>query len=167
MITLPSDFKKDIANKKIFIRRSFQASLLLVWNAWTVSNLLDQWWAPRPWKAETTLMDFRTGGSWLYDMVGPDGTRHRCRADYDLVVPQKQFTGTDAFCDENWNIDPALPVMHWQVEFSEAGGATDILIILTFQSIQDLEKIMEMGFQEGFSSAHGNLDELLASAKFA
>lgn len=33
---------------------------------------------------------------------------------------------------------------------------------VTFNSEEDLQRIIELGFEEGFTMAHGNLDELLA-----
>ena len=44
---------KDLDNKKMTITRGFDAPVADVWRAWTESELLDQWWAPKPWKAET------------------------------------------------------------------------------------------------------------------
>ena len=61
---------KDAANKKLIVVREFDAPLEEVWKAWTEKDLLDQWWAPKPWKAKTKTMDFREGGIWLYSMVG-------------------------------------------------------------------------------------------------
>ena len=62
-------FNKDIKNKRMYITREFAAPIANVWQAWTDSKLLDQWWAPRPFRAETKRMDFREGGQWLYAMV--------------------------------------------------------------------------------------------------
>ncbi len=56
---------KDAANKKLIVVREFDAPLEEVWKAWTDSNILDKWWAPKPWKAKTKTMDFREGGLWL------------------------------------------------------------------------------------------------------
>ena len=159
-------FTKDAANKKIIVEREFDAPLEVVWRAWTESDLLDQWWAPKPWKAKTKSMDFRDGGTWLYVMEGPEGERHWCRADFKNIVPQKTYTGDDAFCDENGNINPEFPSMHWENEFSETDNGTKVRVEITFASEADLEKIIEMGFKEGFAAAHGNLDELLSEPGF-
>lgn len=67
---------KDAANKKLIVVREVDAPLEDVWKAWTDSNILDQWWAPKPWRAKTKTMDFREGGMWLYSMVGPDALSH-------------------------------------------------------------------------------------------
>ncbi len=39
----------------MLITREFSASQAEVWKAWTESHLLDQWWAPKPWKAVTNI----------------------------------------------------------------------------------------------------------------
>jgi uncharacterized protein YndB with AHSA1/START domain len=59
------DFTVNKEEKTIHITREFAASLELVWRAWTTPELLDQWWGPQPWRAETKTMDFRQGGYWL------------------------------------------------------------------------------------------------------
>src|SRR6478735_9817609 len=107
---------KDAANKKLIVVREFDGTPEQVWKAWTQSELLDHWWAPKPWKARTKEMDFREGGFWLYYMEGPDGEKHWCRADYKAVDPGKSFSLVDAFCDEEGNPTNELPNMHWQNE---------------------------------------------------
>jgi uncharacterized protein YndB with AHSA1/START domain len=155
-------FSKDAANKKITVVREFEAPVDQVWNAWTERKLLDQWWAPKPWKAITRSMDFREGGRWFYYMEGPDGSRHYCKVDYRSILPGKSFSGIDAFCDENENTNTEFPSMDWKVSFSKLDGRTKVDVEITFASEGDMDKIVEMGFKEGFAAAHTNLDELLA-----
>ena len=162
MATKETIFSKDLANKKLRVVREFDAPVEQVWKAWTESKLLDQWWAPKPWKAITKSMDFREGGLWLYYMQGPGGERHYCRADYKTVVPNKLFISVDSFCDENGNPTTEGPGMHWKSVFSTSGTGTKVEVEITFATEADLEKIIEMGFKEGFAAAHVNLDELLA-----
>jgi len=61
-----ASFEKDLKNKRLTVSRAFNAPLELVWKAWTESEILDQWWAPKPYRAETKSMDFRKGGMWAY-----------------------------------------------------------------------------------------------------
>ncbi len=156
-------FSEDIANKQMKVTREFDAPIEKVWKAWTESELLDKWWAPRPWKAMTKSMDFRTNGSWLYCMVGPEGEKHWATIRYSSIDPLKNFTGIDAFCDENGKINEELPSMQWSNNFSEKDGITTVVVDITFPSVEALKKITEMGFKEGFSMAHANLDEILAA----
>jgi uncharacterized protein YndB with AHSA1/START domain len=156
-------FEKDLDNKKITIEREFDAPLDHVWKAWTDSAILDLWWAPRPWSTETKSMDFKEGGTWLYSMVGPEGERHYCRADYQKIVPNKSYTYIDAFCDENGVKSAEFPNMNWTVEFKSNGKGTTVTIEIKFTSEESIQKILEMGFKEGFTMALGNLDEILES----
>ena len=158
-----TSISKDAANNKLIVIREFDAPLEEVWKAWTDSTLLDQWWAPKPYRAKTKMMDFREGGHWLYSMVGPDGSETYCREDFKTIIPHKSFIADDSFCDENGNITSEMPGMHWKNEFSSTGTGTKVEVEVTFDSQADMNKIIEMGFEVGFTAAHGNLDELLKS----
>jgi uncharacterized protein YndB with AHSA1/START domain len=155
-------YTRDQVNKKVKAVREFDAPVEKVWRAWTERELLDQWWAPKPWKAVTQSMDFRNGGTWLYYMQGPDGKKQYCRADFKSVVPNKSYEGMDAFCDEKGNITTDFPRTKWKVRFSDIGDGTKVDVELSFGSEADMNKFLESGFEEGFAMAHNNLDELLA-----
>ena len=159
------NFVVDKQNNKVKVTREFAAPLSKVWAAWTQSELLDQWWAPKPWKAITKKMEFKEGGDWLYVMAGPEGEEHWCRADFKSVSPMKSFEGIDAFCDPQGKINADFPVVHWYLNFSEAKNKTTVSVEIAFDSLTDLEKYIEMGFKEGFTMALGNLDELFAASK--
>jgi uncharacterized protein YndB with AHSA1/START domain len=152
---------KNESGKQLHVTRNFNAPVEKVWRAWTESSLLDQWWAPKPFKAETKTINFVPGGLWLYCMVGPEGERHWCRVDIHTVDAEKNFTSTDAFCDEEGNINNEFPLMHWVVEFKANGDNTTVETTLSFDNEADLEKIVSLGFKEGFTMALGNLDEVL------
>jgi uncharacterized protein YndB with AHSA1/START domain len=131
-----------------------------VWSAFTESEILDQWWAPKPWTARTKTMDFREGGYWLYAMVGPDGTVHWARADYGSITPFKNYTAKDGFCDSDGNLTGTIASANWDNSFSETGEMTLVSIVIQFEKLTDLEAHIEMGFKEGFTAALENLDEL-------
>lgn len=160
---MKSIFKKDIDNKKMFITREFAAPLEKVWQAWTDAKVLEHWWAPKPWKAVSVNMNFNDNGHWLYYMQGPEGEQHWCKAEFDNITPMKNYDVMDYFCDEKGNPNTELPRMHWKNKFSSTGNGTLVEIEITFDKVEDLEKIIEMGFQEGFTMGHGNLDEYLAN----
>jgi uncharacterized protein YndB with AHSA1/START domain len=160
--TNKTTMEKDIANKRLHVSRTFDAPLEKVWSAWTENKLLDQWWAPKPWKAVTKSMDFTAGGKWLYYMAGPQGEQQWCRVDYKSIDKEKSFSGQDAFCDEGGKINEELPRMQWDVDFKPEADSTMVDIEISFATVEDLETIIRMGFEEGFAMAHENLDEVLA-----
>lgn len=154
-------FTKDISGRKLLVVRQFDAPVEKIWRAFTQQEILDKWWAPRPWKTETKSLDFKPGGLWLYSMVGPNGDRHYCRVEFKAVETNKSFTATSSFCDENGVTNPALPIMHWHTMFAATATGSKIDVTLGFDKETDLKTIVEMGFEGGFSMALGNLDELL------
>lgn len=163
--TILFNFVVDKANKKINVERSFNAPLDLVWAAWTEAEILDQWWAPKPYRTETKSMDFKEGGRWLYCMVGPEGERHWCLLDYHKITPMKSFSGLDAFCNETGVINTKQPRSHWENKFREEEEGTVVDIEIKFDELSDLETIIKMGFKEGFTAGLENLDQYI-SAQF-
>lgn len=154
---------KDLPNRKLHVVRAFNAPVEKIWKAWTEKDLLDKWWAPRPWRAETKTIDFKTGGLWLYCMVSPDNAaeKHWCLVNIKTVVPQQRFTSVANFCDEDGNINPDFPNMYWAVEFKATETGTKVEVELSFDSDAGMQTIVGMGFEGGFTMALGNLDELL------
>lgn len=154
---------KDPANKRITVIRSFDAPVEDVWRAWTESELLDQWWAPKPYRAETKRISFKEGGHWLYAMVGPDNSKHWSKVEFVTIKNLKSFTSVDAFCDEDGNITNEMPAMNWRNEFVAEAGKTKVVVEISFNKEEDLQKIMDMGFEQGFTAALGNLEHYLST----
>lgn len=155
------DFFVDKKNKTIHVKREFAADLKLVWDAWTKPELLDQWWAPKPYVTKTKSMNFSEGGFWLYAMISPEDIAHWCRADYKKIDPLKSFSGLDAFCDEQGNINQDFPRSLWTNSFTENGKTTTVNIQIEYKELADLEKIIQLGFKEGFTMALSNLDQYI------
>ena len=108
-------YKANKAQDQLQVARTFDAPLPLVWKAWTTPALLDQWWAPKPWKAHTKRMDFKEGGEWLYSMTGPEGEVHWSKAAYTEIVPENRFASTDCFCDAEGEPQHIMPASRWLV----------------------------------------------------
>ncbi len=162
---LAYDFIVDKENKTINILREFDAERSLVWDAYTKPEILDLWWAPKPWKARTKSMDFREGGRWLYAMVGPAGEEHWAIASYTNIEPQKKFSGLDAFSDSEGNINKEMPESKWDVTFNDEGDMTRVEFQISYSDLAQLETTIQMGFKEGMTIAMEGLDELLPSLK--
>ena len=157
-----TEITKDLTNRKIKVTRRFNAPLAKVWQAWTDPALLEKWWGPKPWVAVTKSMDFTNGGLWLYKMTGPNGEGQWCRVDIHTVDEPNGFTSTATFCDEEGNKTGELPDGHWDVKFFADGDATRVEATLAFDKLADLEQLVAMGFEQGFSMGLNQLEELLA-----
>jgi len=154
------DFTVDKAAQTVFITREFAADIALVWDAYTKQEILDQWWAPKPFASKTKVMNFEVGGRRFYAMVSPDGQERWAVQRYTSITPKTNFTLLNAFADKDEN--PELPGSEWDLRFSEQNGTTTVNISIYNESLERMEKMIEMGFKEGFSMTMKNLEELLA-----
>ena len=155
------DLTVDKATKTVFITREFDAELSLVWDAFTKQELLDQWVAPKPWTSRTKHMNFEVGGRRFYAMVSPEGVERWAIQKYTSITPKTNFKMFNAFADKDEN--PELPGSDWDYNFSEQGERTKVSISIYNESLARLEKMIEMGFKEGFAMSMQNLDALLGA----
>ena len=155
------DFTVDKSKKTVYITREFDADLSLVWDAFTKQEVLDQWWAPQPWASKTKFMNFEVGGRRFYAMVSPEGQERWIIQKYSSISPKTNFKFFNAFADENEN--PELPGSEWDHNFSEENGKTKVSVTIYNESLARMEKMIEMGFKEGFTVSMTNLENLLAT----
>jgi len=155
------DFTVDKAAKTVFVTREFDADLAQVWDAFTKAEILDQWWAPKPYAAKTKFMNFEVGGRRFYAMVSPEGQERWVIQKYTSISPKTNFKYLNAFADKDQN--PELPGSDWDYTFSEQDGKTKVSITIYNESLARMEKMIEMGFTEGFKASMNNLENLLAS----
>jgi uncharacterized protein YndB with AHSA1/START domain len=161
MNNLLFDFTVDKTAKTVFITREFNAELSLVWDAFTKQEILDQWWAPKPWVSKTKIMNFEVGGRRFYAMVSPEGQEHWSIQKYTSITPKTNFKYLNAFADKDEN--PELPGSDWNYNFSEQNGTTKVSITIFNNSLERMEKMIEMGFQGGFTMTLNYLETLLAT----
>jgi len=161
MKNLLFDFTVDKATKTVFVNKEFDADLSLVWDAFTKPEILDQWWAPKPWESKTKIMDFKVGGRRFYAMVSPEGQEHWSIQKYTSITPKTNFKFLNAFADKDEN--PQLPGSDWDLNFSEHEGITKVSITIYNESLERMEKMIEMGFQGGFTMTLNYLEDLLAT----
>jgi len=157
---LKFDFTVDKAAKTVYITREFAAELPLVWDAFTKAELIDQWIAPKPFKAKTKYQDFKVGGKRFYAMISPDGQERWAIQEYTSITPKTNFKMYNAFADEHEN--PELPGSDWDHTFSEGNGTTTVVITIYNESLQRMEGILD-GFTQGMKMSLGNLEDLLAT----
>ena len=155
------DFTVDKPAKTVLIIREFDAELSLVWDAYTKQELLDQWWAPKPWASKTKVMNFEPGGRRFYAMVSPEGLERWSVQKYTSITPKSNFKIFNSFADKDEN--PELPGSEWDLSFSEQNGTTKVSVTIYNDSLERMEKMIEMGFKEGFTMTLNGLEELLAS----
>jgi len=155
------DFTLDKSKKTVFITREFDADLSLVWDAFTKKEILDQWWAPKPLASKTKVMNFKVGGRRFYAMVTPEGQERWSIQKYTSISPKTNFKFLNAFADKDEN--PELPGSEWDLSFNEENGKTKVNVSIYNESLERMEKMIEMGFKEGLMMTLKSLEDVLAT----
>jgi uncharacterized protein YndB with AHSA1/START domain len=159
------DFTVDKSTNMVFIKREFEADRSLVWDAFTKQEILDQWWAPKPWASKTKYMNFETGGRRFYAMVSPEGQEHWSIQEYTSISPTTNFKLMSAFTDKDENINEEMPGSTWDLNFTDVEGITTVSISIKEKTVASLEQIIKMGFKEGFTMILNYLETLLNNLK--
>src|SRR5947208_8898904 len=118
------EFIVDKEAQTVSITKEFDAGRDLVWDAYTRQELLDQWWAPKPMRSRTKVMDFREGGRRFYAMVMPDGQERWAVQKYTSITPKTNFKFFNAFADEDETLQ--LPGSDWDFNFTENDSKTTV-----------------------------------------
>lgn len=148
--------------KTLHVSRVFNAPRETVFKMYGPGHI-ETWWMPSPWKVVDSKMDFRSGGSWLYSTKGPDQEeKFWSIARYSEVTPPSRLAYEDAFCDENGNNTPGMPVSHGTIDFIDKGGATEVIMTWHYASEEGLKQVVDMGMIEGLTIALNQLEAKLA-----
>lgn len=163
MSNLQFEFKVDKSTGTVLVEKEFDAELSLVWDAFTKQEMLDQWWAPKPFESKTKIMEFKVGGRRFYAMVSPEGQENWQVQQYTSITPKTNFKYFSAFADKDENLN--LPGSDWDLTFSDQNEITKVSILIKNDSVERMQKMIEMGFKEGFTMTLNYLERMLANKK--
>lgn len=165
MNNLQFDFSVDKATNSVSVNKEFAAELAQVWDAFTKQEILDQWWAPKPWVSKTKNLEFKVGGHRFYAMVGPEGQEHWSIEKFTSISPKTNLKWISSFADKDEIINTKFPSSEWDLNFSEENGITKVNIAIKHKTLADLEMQLQMGFKEGFTMTLNELETLLQVIK--
>ena len=156
-----------VANGDIYIERTFDAPVELLWKAWSDPEMLRRWWGPKDYSCPAAKIDFRVGGKILAAMRGPDGKDIWSGGIYTEIVPLKRIVSTDFFADEHGNVVPAthygfptdFPAMVVTVTFEAQGKKTKMTLHHSGHP-KEIAKLAEMGWNQ-------QLDKLVEALRAA
>ncbi|MBV0912670.1 SRPBCC family protein [Anianabacter salinae] len=131
-----------VAARTMVLRRVIDAPRDVVWGAWVNAETLPQWWGPEGFSCRTDRIDLRSGGEWVFDMIGPDGTvypnhhhyievREQARLSYTLLAGENGPKHADAWAT-----------------FEESGGATVVTLGMVFNTAAEFAAAKGFGAQE-------------------
>ena len=161
-MSLLFDFTVDKEKKTIHVTREFAADRDVVWDAFTKAEILEQWIAPKPFKAYIKEMDFREGGRCITAMISPENVARFSLAEYIKIDPKSSFFSRNSFCDENANpLNNGFSLT--TTSFEPGTDTTTVHIEKIFNDLATVEIMVSGGYKEGLVMGMNNLDEYLHS----
>ena len=151
-----SSLSIDTDKREITMVRTFDAPRELVFRAYTDPELIPQWWGPRGYKTVVEKLELEPGGAWRYVQYDPTGSQFAFHGVFHEVTPPKRLVYTFEY--------EGIPPGHVMVEtvtFEDLGGKTRITATDVFQSLEDLEGMVNAGMEEGAVESFDRFAELL------
>jgi uncharacterized protein YndB with AHSA1/START domain len=139
----------------------FAAPLERLWDAYADPRQLEKFWGPPTYPATFIRHDMFAGGRSAYAMVGPDGDVARGYWEFLDVKAPHSFEVRDGFCHDDGTPNPAMPSMRMTFAFEATDSGSRVTTTTYFGSVEDLERLMGMGMEQGMREAMGQIDAVL------
>ena len=151
-------------DKTLVITRVLKAPRALVWTMFSDPYHLAQWWGPKGFTNRVERLDFRTGGSWLHVMIGPDGKEYPTDNVILEVRKPELIVYRNAPADPKIFGDNPPPGFTKTLTFEEAGdGQTLLRLVCTFDTAQHKDAVVRRGFEAGTNESFDKLEDHLAA----
>ena len=157
------DVTKDIDQRTLTITAHFAAPVQRVWALYADPRQLERVWGPPTHPATFVDHSLSVGGRSRYYMTAPDGQKYAGWWEVTAVDEPDSFAFDDGFADEDHNPMANMPVAHNLYTFESADGGTRATFLSSFDSAEDLQKVLEMGVEEGATQAINQIDALLGT----
>jgi uncharacterized protein YndB with AHSA1/START domain len=155
--------QKDAENLTLTIVAEFTAVPDRVWEVWEDPRKLESWWGPPTFPATFTRHEFMVGGQSRYHMTGPAGETPRGWWRIERIEKPRRIDFANGLAGEDGEPAPGAEPAGGSVTFEPTEAGTRMIVVTNFTDIAQMEKMLEMGMQEGMSMAIGQIDGLLAS----
>lgn len=154
--------EKDLDQLTITIVADFTAPIRRLWDAYTDPRQLERFWGPPSYPSKFFRHDAVAGGRSIYAMTGPEGDVHYGCWDWTLVDAPRTFEVVDSFADAMGEPNTELPAMRMTFLFEETGDGSRLTTTSHFDSVEQMQQILDMGAIEGTSEAMSQIDTVLA-----
>lgn len=155
--------EQDKEGLNFTIVAEFSAPPARVWQIWSDPRQLEHWWGPPTWPATFERHELTPGGSSSYYMTGPEGEKPRGWWKVRSVDEPRSLEFDDGFSTNDGAPDPNMPTIRIRVELDEHGAGTRMTIRSSFETLEQMQQLVDMGMVEGMSAAMGQIDDVLAA----
>jgi uncharacterized protein YndB with AHSA1/START domain len=133
-----------------------------VWELWSDPRKLERWWGPPGHPATVEKHALIPGGEVTYFMTGPEGARHRGMWRVTSVDPPASLQFIDAFADSDGAPLEDSPLSEIRVRLLEREGGTRMEMRMTFETREDMERIVDLGTVEALKQGVSEMNRLLS-----
>jgi uncharacterized protein YndB with AHSA1/START domain len=77
--------------REVVLQRQMPFPRELVWQALTDPDHVNNWWGPDGFTNQKVVRDFRVGGTWTFEMVGPDGSIYPNHSVFTEITPPSRL----------------------------------------------------------------------------
>jgi glutathione S-transferase len=110
----------------LVVRRTINASVARVFEAWTEPEQLRRWWGPRPVTCSAAEIDLRVGGRYRIGNQLPDGSVVWISGTFEIVDPPRRLV-------YSWQVErpgsPSPERSRVTVRFEPRDGSTDVIVV--------------------------------------
>ena len=157
------DITKDVDTRTITITATFAAPVTRVWALYADPRQLERVWGPPSHPATFVDHSLTVGSRSTYYLSGPEGEKYPGWWRITAVDEPRSFAFDDGFADEEFNEAPGMPVSHNVYTFDPDGDeGTRATYVAAYESAEDLQKVLDMGLEEGARLALNQIDAFLA-----
>jgi uncharacterized protein YndB with AHSA1/START domain len=147
-VTLPRD-------DEILIVREFGAPAELVFEAWTVPELVKRWWAGDRGVVIEAQVDLQFGGRWRWVMSANEGFEVTFSGEFREIDRPHRMVRTEVF-----DLFPDAEAGS-TITFEETDGVTTLTILIRYPSQDHRDAAIASGMEGGLQIAFDHLEELV------
>jgi uncharacterized protein YndB with AHSA1/START domain len=150
--------ENDLAKRTLSIKKTFDAPVELVWEAWTEPEHLAHWWGPKGMSITIVEHNFKVGGTWKYVMPMPNGSEFISEGQYSDIVKFKKIV-TSA------NFRPMTEGVEIKVLFEKEGEKTNFVFSVIHPTEEYKQQQEKMGFYNGWGSTLTRFEAVVVRLK--
>lgn len=110
------------------------------------ADRLARWWGPHGFSNRFAICEFRPGGRWIFDMIGPDGKSYPNESVFAAIEADRQVV-INHVCPPHFTLtitleaSPDGTLVRWQQAFVDAAVAEAVRAIVVPANEQNLDRL--------------------------
>ena len=147
----------EASGHTVTMKRTFNAPVALVWEAWTQPEHISKWWGPQGMQTKVITHDFKVGGEWKYAMAMPDGKEFISEGIYQEIVPHEKIVTSAEF-------KPMTEGVELQILMQGDGEKTHFVFKVIHATEEYRIQQEKMGIYNGWGSVFDRLQAFVEKA---